>query len=315
MAVLLDFLVNQYIVLGTELAALRTTASLSFWIKTTDAGTVDWWNSPCVAGFEEAGGADDIFWGYIPSDGTIGISKGNTPFTSTTVVNDDEWHHVVVTWDSATGAIQIIVDGVLETTDTSETGDVINTFSGLGIREHSDGIVSARYLDGSLADVRVYDRILNEAEGQTIYASNGHDNIVDFVHRWTLDDDNDGEIMLGAADRSVAPNDGTPSGVAAATFEIAGIQGGPDRFDLEVAEGDQTSVFTPGFAFTISGSAAPANNGAFTVDSSTFSGGLTSVNVNENLDSDGSPTAAIAVVPSTQPVHADSPLDVRRRVA
>ena len=39
-----------------------------------------------------------------------------------TTYNDGQWHHVAFTRNSTTGVVQIFVDGVLQTTGTSETG-------------------------------------------------------------------------------------------------------------------------------------------------------------------------------------------------
>ena len=94
---------------------LSSTASLSFWIKTSQSGNNTAWQAPGIIGVEQNGGANDIFWGFLDASGNIRIQKGNgSSASSTTAVNDDTWHHVVLTWDSVSGEVQTFVDGNLE---------------------------------------------------------------------------------------------------------------------------------------------------------------------------------------------------------
>jgi hypothetical protein len=312
MAVSLVAADEQYIIMGTELAALRTTASLSFWIRTTQAGAADPWLAANVTGVEQGGGADDIFWGFIDSGNGIGLGKGNLDIVSTTAVNDGEWHHCLLAWNSSDGAAKIIMDGVSEATGTLETGDVSagNAFDGVGRLFNVTIPGDSVYLEGDLADVRVYDRILSDSEAETIFASEGHDGIVDgLVHRWTMDDDNDGTFVSAIEDRSDAPNNGVNSGVASQSFGVDQFAAGPNRIDLDTAEGDQTAVFVAGVTFTISGATNPANDGTYTVSSSTFSGGETRISVNEDVPTNESGS------PATATIHAESPLAFRRKTA
>lgn len=53
--------VDDYIESADIYSRLRTTASMSFWIKTTQTGNNTGWRAPGIAGVEQAGGSDDIF--------------------------------------------------------------------------------------------------------------------------------------------------------------------------------------------------------------------------------------------------------------
>jgi hypothetical protein len=318
MAVSLVAADEQYVIMGTELAALRTTASFSFWIRTTQAGAADPWLAPNVTGVELAAGTDDIFWGFIDITGGIGLGKGNLDITGTTAVNDGEWHHVLLAWNSSDGAAKIVCDGVLDATGTLDTGDVGagNAFDGIGRVFNVVTPADSVYLEGDLADVRIYSRILSDSEAETIFASDGHDGIVDgLVSRWTFDDDNENAILTGAADRVSVPNNGTPSGVAAQVFQVDQFAAGPDRIDLDGSEGDQTAVFVAGVTFTIAGATNPGNNGTYTVASSSFGGGETRISVNEDVPTNESGSAATATTADTRPTHVESPLAFRRKTA
>ena len=81
-------------------------------------------------------------------------STHNNAYTPTTVLASSQWHHVAVTWDGT--AQQVFVDGVCDCTITPSLGPLDNVaafslgcFPGAGT-----------FFDGSIDEVRVYDRVL-----------------------------------------------------------------------------------------------------------------------------------------------------------
>ncbi len=162
--------VNDYLVSGDIFSALRTTASMSFWIKTTQTGNDTNWLAPGVAGIEQSGGGDDIFWGWLDASGHIGISKWDTPSAKSSVaINDGVYHHVLLTRDSSNGAYKIYIDGVLDATGTTGAGDVGTNFSSIGRIEDTAG--SPEYLEGDLDEVMVFNRVLSDAQVSEIYTN------------------------------------------------------------------------------------------------------------------------------------------------
>jgi cytochrome c peroxidase len=149
----------------TVASVLAGTASVSFYLKTTQTGTAAPWTAPGIFGRDQAGGADDVFWGWIDNTGRLNLSVGdagtNNPGTkSTSPVNDGQWHHVVLTRDAASGAQTMVIDGV-KTSSTGRTGalGLRNRFQLLGqIQGNAD------FFRGTLADVRVYQRVLSDAD-------------------------------------------------------------------------------------------------------------------------------------------------------
>ncbi|HUG26629.1 ricin-type beta-trefoil lectin domain protein, partial [Piscinibacter sp.] len=146
-------------------SVLGGTASLSFYMKTTQTGTNAPWTAPGIFGRDQVGGANDVFWGWIDNTGRLSLSVGdvaaNNPVTkSTAAVNDGSWHHVVMTRDAATGAQAMYIDGV-KTSTTGRTGTLglFNRFQLLGqIQGNTD------FFRGTLADVRVYNRVLGDSD-------------------------------------------------------------------------------------------------------------------------------------------------------
>ncbi|MBT2333443.1 ricin-type beta-trefoil lectin domain protein [Variovorax paradoxus] len=144
---------------------LGGTASLSFYMKTTQAGGANSWTAPGIFGRDQANGTDDVFWGWLDNGGRIKLSVGNDAgTTSTAVVNDGTWHHVVLTRDAASGAQALYVDGV-KTTSTGPTGTkgLTNKFNLLGQIQGN-----AALFKGTLAEVRVYGRVLTDTEVTTL---------------------------------------------------------------------------------------------------------------------------------------------------
>lgn len=162
---------TQYITLPSEITTqLKTSASLSFWIKTTQIGDDTMWLAPGISGVEQSGGGNDVFWGWIDATGHIGILKGNTAGAkSTNPINDGTWKHIILTRDSTTGSVQVYVNAVLNQTATSETGDVTTAFSRLGSIEDTGG--TPTYFNGSLDEVKVFSRVLSSDEVTAIYTN------------------------------------------------------------------------------------------------------------------------------------------------
>ncbi len=138
---------------------LGRSATLGFWIKSTQRGNDTFWQAPAIAGVEEAGAGNDIFWGYVTADGRLGLQAGDAGgAVSTTVVCDGRWHHVVLV-RSMEGTVKILVDGKLETEAGSEGGEKTTAFAALGRRENTGG--GPAHFQGTLDDVMLFDRALN----------------------------------------------------------------------------------------------------------------------------------------------------------
>lgn len=96
---------------------LGGTASLSFWIKTTQTGAAAAASAPGVMG------SSGIQWGWIDDAGRVVLSvDGTVVVRSVNALNDGTWHHVIFTRDSSTGAAQVFVDGSLSASATGPTG-------------------------------------------------------------------------------------------------------------------------------------------------------------------------------------------------
>jgi hypothetical protein len=156
--------VDDYLESAEDLAAtLGGTASLSFWIKTTQVGGSVGADAPGVMGTEATGTTDDIQWGWIDASGRICLSVKGTEnvVRSTAAINDGQWRHIVFTRNSSTGACQIYVDGALGTPGTGPTGTTTAAFYGIGRIE--DPMASTpRYLAGRLDQIHVFNTVIDQ---------------------------------------------------------------------------------------------------------------------------------------------------------
>lgn len=195
---------------------LGGTATLIFWIKTAQTGTSAAWNSPGVTGIEQAGGSNDIQWGWLDGSGRIGVRPGTGGAKSSSAINDDQWHHVALTRDSASGVTQVFVDGELTGSGTGPTGFKSLEYNQIGVIADTGG--SPRFLDGSLDDLRVYRTVLDATEVASIYQTSSADRPSGISDTATTDEDVPIEI-------DVLGNDGNAFPVTLAGFASAPASG------------------------------------------------------------------------------------------
>lgn len=150
-------------------AALSGSATLSFHIKTTQRGSASASNAPGVFGRGHTGGSSGLFWGWIDQQGRLRLSVGdaspaNLGLRSARAVNDGQWHFVVLSRDATSGVLTMLVDGAK--VSASGPAGVIEVGKGTAAQPQMLGQIqgSADFFRGSLADVRIYKRVLGDTE-------------------------------------------------------------------------------------------------------------------------------------------------------
>ena len=162
---------NDYITVSNDLRQwLGVTSSLSVWFKTTMTGHNTMWLAPGITGTEQAGGGNDIFWGWIDASGKIGFTKGNgTAIKSTGPVNNDEWHHLAITYNVSSGYTELYLDGTLNNSGTTSSGAVTTAFYSIGRIEDTGG--TPTYFNGGIDEFAIWDEALTSAEITALYNS------------------------------------------------------------------------------------------------------------------------------------------------
>jgi hypothetical protein len=142
---------------------LGRNGSLAVWIKTTAAGNNTFFNAPGVTGVEQAGGPNDIFWGWIDATGHIAIQSDNgAPAKSVVAINDGSWHHVAFTRNQTTGQVRTYVDGVLSAQATDDSLFRSTPFFDIGSIGDTGG--TPTFFNGELDQLRIYRGVLSDAE-------------------------------------------------------------------------------------------------------------------------------------------------------
>jgi RNA polymerase sigma factor (sigma-70 family) len=155
---------------------LGTTATVAFWVKTTQTGGDVDASSPAIMGAEVVGN-NDIEWGWLHSSGRIGVVAGGGTAAqpsddrqlsaqSKQPINDGRWHHVAMTRDLATAEVRIYVDGVFQ--ETAISGKGTKTCSLTEIGRIVDRNRTPLCFNGALQDVRFYGRVLTAQEIQVL---------------------------------------------------------------------------------------------------------------------------------------------------
>jgi hypothetical protein len=145
---------------GPALAG-QTDFSVAAWVKTSA-------DSAGVIIQQRNGGYNGEYRLMVNGNGQLdfmlyGDSDYQYTFATTKTVNDDNWHHVVAIRQGQDG--YIYVDGTLE---ASETGTIRNLDSTIQVAIGSDIRDSVNYYNGTMDDVRIYNKALMEDEIQQV---------------------------------------------------------------------------------------------------------------------------------------------------
>jgi len=148
-----------------------TIGTISFWVRspaTNDPGTGPGNEGAMLFDWRGAAGAVIV----LKDDGTIFFQTvpGNAnSFSSVSVVDNDVWHNITITYDQQEGGlVEIYVDGLL---DTQSSGTAAWNWEARTIELGRSHDAYWRPLNGYLDDFRIYNRILDSTEISTLVSS------------------------------------------------------------------------------------------------------------------------------------------------
>jgi len=170
------------------LSTLAGEFSVSLWLKTSqNFGSQNdpaWAGAGVITADLPNSGAKDL----IPvalTGGQVAFNVGDgvsdNTLNSSATVNDDTWHHVVVTRNLSTGERQIFIDGTLDNSDFATT-ELLNSPVLLTIGCKSDAsdpnpsspdYNGSNGYEGLLDDVQIYNRVLSLDEVDFLYQNPG----------------------------------------------------------------------------------------------------------------------------------------------
>jgi hypothetical protein len=117
-------------------------------------------------------GYDNFVWCYYHG-GTNQLrlehKGGGTEDTlvTTTVIENNGWHHIACTWNTGENQTAMYVDGSLEDTGTAAAWDAEAVIGGIDFGKRRD--TSWLQFEGNMNDIALFDDVLTSGEVSTIY--------------------------------------------------------------------------------------------------------------------------------------------------
>ena len=111
---------------------------------------------------------------------------GYNNFNGQIAINDNVWHSVIITRESASGLVEIWIDGILDATDNNGPMGEIYSDSEINIGRHN--ILNSVYFTGSLDNISIWGRILNNQEKQDYPSMEVIGTEVDLISYWNFNE-------------------------------------------------------------------------------------------------------------------------------
>ena len=154
---------NDYIEIPYDIELAPANFTVAAWILTTSPtrGRIVSNNSPefpnCHHGFDVR--VEETGLGRLNIDPSAGCGGDPVFIDSDDIVSDGIWHHITAVYN---GSLQLYIDGILQI-DTVRSG-YVPTDASVAIGVHNGYHGLDYYFVGSIDDIRIYDRPLEESE-------------------------------------------------------------------------------------------------------------------------------------------------------
>ena len=157
---------NQFADTGATLVDTVNSYSISAWVKLNNPG----------GAFETIASQDGdrnsaFFLQYSGADRRLAFSFIGTRALAPTSPEAGRWYHVVGVRDAAQGVLKLYIDGQLVDTRDASIADPSSGHTVIGRGQFDGNPVD--YLNGSLDDVRIFDRAVSATEVGSLYAAGG----------------------------------------------------------------------------------------------------------------------------------------------
>lgn len=154
-------------------AKVTESFSVSAWIRSNTQSNI-------VHHIQNGSNASDGIWNLTIKNGELGWQVfDGTAYGNSIPVSNYTWYHIVGTWDPSTKTALLYVNGSAKTSGGPPSIGVSNT--GLFIGTSNDG----NPFDGSICDVRIYNRVLSPQEIQKLYEWGSEDYTPQHLHDGT----------------------------------------------------------------------------------------------------------------------------------
>ncbi|MEF8788925.1 MAG: LamG domain-containing protein [Haloarculaceae archaeon] len=179
---------GAYVDIGSRTASRIADGSFTWtaWIRTGREGG----GKEAVVSANGADRSNNILWFLCkpgctagddsPRDSRLAVHDGRFHRDnggSDGVINDGNWHHIAVTLNDSTGRVTYYVDGTavhgFTTSSRIAPDDVMSLGQDSDNANYGFGTGTSDFLEGTLDEVRVYDRVLSPAEIARLERANG----------------------------------------------------------------------------------------------------------------------------------------------
>ena len=214
----------------------ETSFAVTAWVKCSAAGGVDttvWGTNNSTASVNKTGVFIDTNNFFMVWDG----SQEAQEITSSISACNNTWHHTVYTRTGSTGTLY--VDGISQGTHTAGDTFATNDLWAIGM-EWEPGLTTNNFINGSIDEVRVYNRPLSQSDINALYGSgsatiNASQNNIGgsslnngLVGMWSF---NSKDLSDKVYDRSGNSHDGYFIGGATSSAKTIGKSGQAINFD------------------------------------------------------------------------------------
>lgn len=139
---------------GADSSGLGNTLSVA------NLNNSQWWQGDGLVDGDVSGVADDFGVSLLGNAAAFGVGNPDTTITSTTAINNGQWHQITATRSAYTGQMQLYVDGVLEASAVGPFGPKIAPPDlCLGCIQSGGG-----FFAGTIDDVQLFNRVLSPSE-------------------------------------------------------------------------------------------------------------------------------------------------------
>ncbi|QTA85552.1 LamG-like jellyroll fold domain-containing protein [Desulfonema magnum] len=140
-----------------------TEMTLEFWMKFSGKGMVMSYAVPRVF-------TEEAFFITIDEKSYLTLDRGNEKVTGPLAVDDDEWHHIALTWQSETGNIKVFKDGTAAFSESFAKGRSIMNGGSLMLGGKTPSPADYRDMDeafeGEIDDFRLWNYVRTQEEIQ-----------------------------------------------------------------------------------------------------------------------------------------------------
>jgi len=157
--------------------------SVSAWINARDVN--DGWRT--ILEYNRYG--NNWYGLWLSSDGEFHFRVGKDTKDSVQILNSDTWYLLTATYDSTDKTMRLYIDGQFDSSAIESTGFFsapVNSKLTIGVRGTEDD----EYFDGLIDDVRIYDRVLSQAEIQALADMAKNDDAVEGGYVWDAIEEN-----------------------------------------------------------------------------------------------------------------------------